>query len=366
LRGNGLKAEGARCPQIPFPVQNSGINKLKLTLLGDEKARLVKHLAINPMAYEEYLKGRDSWGQWSEEGMTNSLSHFRRAIEMEPDYAPAHAGMALTYISASTFVQLWPPREGVLKGKKIAQKAIELDPALAEGYYARGLARLNYDWDWDGAESDFKKALELTPNSALALDNYASFLLVRGRHEEAVVVQKRALEQDPLSPWLYLDLGWIYFESYQFDQAIPQFHKALELDRNFHMSRNLLGWAYQLSGKSAEAAAEFQTLARLAPDVPYIQASLGCFYASTGRSEEAKKVLADLEKLAHKRYVSQGARALVYLGLGQKSVALDWLEKGFQDHDNQMWSLSFDPLYAPLRNEPRFQSLVKKVENGGR
>ena len=293
--------------------------------------------------------------------MKNAILHFGRAIEIEPDYAPAHAGMALAYISASTFVQLWPSREGVPKGKEIAQKAIELDAALAEGYIARGLARLDYDWDWDGAENDYKKALELSPNSALALDSYATLLPLRGRFDEAVVVQERALELDPLSPGLHADLGWIYFVSRQPNRAIPHFRKALDLNRNFHSARLLLAFSCQLSGKSTEAAAEFQRLAQLAPDLPIAQGALGYFYAVTGRHEDARKVLAGLDPLARKRYVTHWARVIIYIGLGQKSLALDWLEKACEEHDGWIWSLSRDPWYDPLRKEPRFQALLKKV-----
>ena len=337
------------------------VDKLKLTLLGEEKARLATHRAINPAAYEEYLKGLDSWWQWTDEGMKGAILHFSRAIELEPDYAPAHAGMALAYISASTFVQLWPPREGVPRGKEFAQKAIELDPALAEGYIARGLARQYYDWDWDGAESDFKKALKLTPNLPLALDNNASFVWMRGRFDEAEMLLRRALERDPLSAALYNDLAYTYSLSSRDDQAITQFRKALELDRNFHLSRLHLAFSYRFVGKAAEAAAEFQMLAQLAPDLPYVQGALGYFYAVTGRSAEAQRVLADLDRLARERYVTHWARAIVYIGLGQNGLALDWLEKACEERDGWIWALSVEPWYAPLRKEPRFQALLKKV-----
>jgi len=337
------------------------VDKLKLTLLGEEKARLATHRAINPAAYEEYLKGLDSWWQWTDEGMKGAILHFSRAIELEPDYAPAHAGMALAYISASTFVQLWPPREGVPRGKEFAQKAIELDPALAEGYIARGLARQYYDWDWDGAESDFKKALKLTPNLPLALDNNASFVWMRGRFDEAEMLLRRALERDPLSAALYNDLAYTYSLSSRDDQAITQFRKALELDRNFHLSRLHLAFSYRFVGKAAEAAAEFQMLAQLAPDLPYVQGALGYFYAVTGRSAEAQRVLADLDRLARERYVTHWARAIVYIGLGQNGLALDWLEKACEERDGWIWALSVEPWYAPLRKEPRFQALLKKI-----
>ena len=339
-------------------------DKLKLTLLGDEKAKLGKHHEIVPAAYEAYLKGLYYWWQWSEEGATNALRHFRRAIEIEPNYAPAHAGMALVIITGSGWLQIWPPREGVPKGKEIAQKAIELDPTLADGYIALGQALMNFDWDWAGAEKALKKALELNPNSPLALDSYTNFLAMQGRFDEAVVVQKRALELDPLSAGLWHDLGWIYFESGQFDQAIPHLRKALELDRDLHVSRHELGLSYLWTGKTAEALAEHQILAQLAPNLPWVQGALGYFFALTGRPAEARKALADLDQLASKRYVPCWARAIVYLGLGQKSLALDWLEKACEEHDGWMWDLNVCPWYGSLRNEPRFKVLLKRVGFG--
>jgi TolB-like protein len=343
------------------------VDKLKLTLLGDEKARLAKRREVDPAAHEAYLKGLYYWWQWSEEGMTNALSHFRRAIEIEPDYAPAHAGMALVYITGGGWALIWSPREVVPKGKEIAQRAIHLDPSLADGYVAMGYARMNFDWDWAGAEKDLKKAVELNPNSVLALDAYACFLqVVGGRPDEAVRLIKRALDIDPLSPGLHHDLGTTYYLYGPLDKVVLHYRRALELDRNDHTTRVLLALSYQLTGKPAEAAAEFQTLAQLAPDVPLVQGAIGYFYAVTGRTEKAKNVLAGLDQIARKRYVTCWARAIIYIGLGQKSLALDWLEKGLEDHDGFMWWLKLDPCCNSLRSEPRFQVLVRRVENGGR
>jgi adenylate cyclase len=171
----------------------------------------------------------------------------------------------------------------------------------------------------------------------------------------------KALALDPLSPALYHDLGWTYWSSAKFDLAMPLFRKALELDRNFHQSRLLLGMSYFLTGKSAEALAEFQTIEQLSPGLPWVKGAIGYLFGVTGRSAEAKKVLAELDQLSRKRYVTRWAQAMVYLGLGKKDIALDWLEKACEEHDGWMWTINVDPWYAPLRNEPRFQALVKKV-----
>jgi len=338
------------------------VDKLKLTLLGDEKAKLARHYAIDPAAYEACLKGMYYWWQWSEseEVTTNALQYFRRAIEIEPNYAPAHAGVALTYITASTWIGLWPARESMPKAKEAAERAIQLDPTLSDGYVARGMARLYLDWDWAGAETDLKRAIKLSPNSTLALDGYQGFLVPRGRFEESAGVMKRALELDPLSPALHNDLGWTYWVSGQFDHAVPYYRRALELDRNFHGSRRCLGFSYLFTGKTAEALAEFKTAVQLAPDSPWNQAALGFAYGYTGRRAEALKVLANLDQLTQKRYVPPCVQAWVYAGLSQKDTALDWLEKAFEERDG--WIISMvEPQLASLRNEPRFQALLKKM-----
>ena len=267
------------------------VDKLKLTLLGDEKAKLAKHHEIDPAAYEAYLKGLYYWWRWSEDDYANALRYFQKAIEIEPEYAPAHAGTALAYVFASTWnnIGLWSPREGLPKGRGAAQKAIELDPMLADGYVAMGYARMNFDWDWPGAEKHFKRALELSPQSPLALDAYANFLLfVRGRLDEAVAVLNRALALDPFSPALHSDLGVFYFNFGQFDRAIPFFRKTLELDSNFFWARLSLGWSHLFIGDTSEALAEFQNMAKLAPLSPYAQQALGYVYGVTGHRDEAR------------------------------------------------------------------------------
>ena len=340
------------------------LDKLKLTLLSDEKTKLAKHHAIDPTAYEAYLKGRYYWWQWSKEGATNALRHFRRALEIEPDYAPAHAGVALAYVDASTWnnIGLWSPREGVPKGEEAAQRAIELDPMLADGYVAMGFARMNFDWNWAGAEKDFKRALELSPHSPLALDAYASFLLLaRGRPDEAIAMLNRALAYDPLSPALHSDLGISYNMSGQFDLAIPCFRKTLELDSSFFWARLNLGWAHLFTGNTNEALIVFQNMVQVAPDSPYAQQALGYAYGVTGHRDEALDVLADLDQLAKTRYVPPSAKAYVYLGLGQKEVALDYLDKAYAERDTEIIFLRGDHWLSPLRNEPRFQALLKKL-----
>jgi len=334
--------------------------EVQVRLTPEDQARLARARPVNREAVEAYLRGMQQWWQWSEEGTANALRYFEKAVEIEPNYAPAYAGLALTHI-AGTWAARMRPRDAVPKGKATAQKAIQLDPMLADAYVALGYAELTFDWDWPTAERDFKRALELSPNSTLALDGYCNLLVARGRFEEAIDVMNNALELDPLSPGLESDLGWAYYNAGQFHRGIPHCLKALELDRNFFQAHLVLGWSYLFTGRSAEALGEFKVTLQLQPDSPAPQEALGYFYGVTGRREEALQVLARLDQLAKTRYIPRNVQASVYLGLGQKELALDWLEKACDEHDAEVAFLKVDPEFAPLRSEPRFQALLKKV-----
>ncbi len=342
-------------------------DKLKLTLLGEEKTRIRERPTIDPAAYEAYLRGLFYWWEWSDKGHTNALRHFQKAVEIEPGYAPAQAGLALAYIFASTWnsIGVWTPGEGVPRGKAAAQRAIELDPELADGYVARGYARMNYDWDWAGAEEDFATALKLSPRSSLALDAQANLLgIVLGRLDEAVAVLSQALTMDPLSPALYCDMGVFYHYAGQHDQARPYFRRSLELDSTFFWARLNDGWCDFFTGKVPEAIATFKAMAQMAPDSPFAHQALGYTYGLTGFPAEARKVLENLDGLAATRYVPPSTQASVYLSIGQREAALDWLEKAYAVRDTEMIFLKGDPLFAPLHDEPRFQRLLDKMSYG--
>jgi len=301
----------------------------------------------------------------SDEGFTNALTHFLKAIQIDSNHASAYAGAALAHALGAGW-WLWPSVEAMPKARLMAQRAIDLEPTLAERYMARGEVRLNFDWDWLGAEQDFKQAIELRPSSSEALDFYAQFLLARGRGSEAVRIVKQALKHDPLSPSLQSDLGGACFSTGQHDQAFSAFAQALELGRNFFQAHYWLGWCLVVGGKPTEALEEFQTLLKNDPNSVMPRIGLGYAFAKAGQRANALKVIEDLDRLASKRYVTQVSYAFTYLGLGQKRVASDWLEKAYEKRDPQMPYLQVDLGNGELRNEPRFQALLKNVENGGR
>ncbi|PYI88997.1 MAG: hypothetical protein DME26_02330 [Verrucomicrobia bacterium] len=299
------------------------------------------------------------WWQWSEEGYKNALRYFQNAVEIDPSYAPAHAGVALVYRSGG--IWLWPPRDTMPKCKEAARKAIDLDPTLADAYVAMAAAQTYYDWDWAGAEENFKRALQLSPHSSVAMDLYNNFLVARGRFDEAIALLNNALKLDPLAPGLHSDLGWTYASAGRAETGIPHLLKALELESRFLQGHVNLGVCYLAVGKIDEAVAEFEIAVQLAPDSPYPLRNLGHAFGSAGRRAEALKILAALDQLATRRYVPPNSQAFVYVGLGQKDIALDWLEKAYDERDGSMTYLKVQLPLKSLHTEPRFQALLKKM-----
>jgi serine/threonine protein kinase/Tfp pilus assembly protein PilF len=342
--------------------------EVRVRLTPEDQARLARAQTANRDAIETYLRGMQVWWQWSEgNNMVEALGYFEKAIAIDPRCAPAHAGKALAYIFASTWnnVGLWSPREGVLKGKEAAQQATTLDSTLEDGYVAMGFARMLLGWDWDGAEKDFNTALRLNPNSLLALDAYANFLaLVRGRLDDAVGTLEKALKLDPLSPALHSDMGVFYLVFNEPNLAIPWLRETLNLDSRSFWARLNLGWCYLWTNEPNDALAEFQYLVQQAPLSPYPRQALGYAYGFTGQKDKARQVLADLEQLRlQKHYVPSSAWAYVYCGLGQYDTAIRYLEQACEERDPEMIFLKgvVEPAFIPLRDEPHFQALMKKV-----
>ncbi|MBI3416448.1 MAG: tetratricopeptide repeat protein [Verrucomicrobia bacterium] len=339
--------------------------EVQARLTPEDQARLARARPANPEVMEACLLGIHYWWQPSEEGITNGLRYFEKAIGIDPSYAPAHAGKALIYEIAAEW-KFWPARLAMPKARQAAQKAIEFDPMFADGYSAMGVVQADFDWDWASAEKSFRRALELNPNSSLMLDSYAWFLAGRGRFEEAITLMKRALEVDPLGNGLHDDLGNIYHNAGQFERALTEFARALELNPKDSGPRAKRAATYRELGRTAESLAECEAALRIDPDSASARATYGYGLGIAGRRDEALKVLADLDRLSEKRYVSRFDQAKIYLGLGQKDVAMDWYEKAYNERDPAMSYLRVDPVTASLRNEPRFQALVKTVENGGK
>ncbi|MDA1275855.1 MAG: tetratricopeptide repeat protein [Verrucomicrobia bacterium] len=250
-------------------------------------------------------------------------------------------------------------KEAWAKEKELAQKALALDPNLPDAHLSLGIA-LYSAFDWKGGEQEIKRALELNPKLAFAYVQLAYLQWLSGRFDEVIMNTQRAIELDPLSLIFNANLGWRLKEARRYDEAMAQLRKTLELDPNFATAHSELGWCFVYKGDMAGAIAAFQK-ARALDSQPWIDGTLAYAYARAGDRTKAEQMLRGWDDLAKHRYISPGLQVLLHLGLGEKHKALDWLEKCYEEQDMLCWLLKVWPIYDPLRTEPRFQALLKKI-----
>jgi eukaryotic-like serine/threonine-protein kinase len=334
--------------------------KLHLRPTGGEQKRLAKRYTENPEAHQLYLKGRYLWNRRTGGAIKRAAEYFRQAIDKDPTYALAWAGLTDCYVLDSFYSGL-APKEAASKAKEAAGRTLALDDTLAEPHAALAYVKTIYDWDWPGAEREFKRAIELNPNYATAHHWYCLYLVAAGRPDEAIAEVRRAQEADPLAPTLRSTAGVVFYQARRYEQAVEQLHKALEMDPNFPGGHLWLGLVYEQMGRSEEAIAELHKAASLSGGEPPDLSLQGHVYASAGRSAEAQRVLAELKGLSKRRYVAPFDIALVYAGLGEKRQALEWLERAYEDHSFRVTWIKVWPQLDPLRGEPRFQDLLRRM-----
>jgi serine/threonine-protein kinase len=334
--------------------------KLRLRLTGEQKRRLGGPRTENAEAYQCYLKGRYHWNKRSAEGLKKSIKFFEQAIDLDPTYAVAYTGVADAYLNLGGWGHL-PFREAYPRAKAAATQALAIDEDLAEAHVSLAMVQKEYDWDWAGAGRGYERALELKPNYATAYQWYGEYLAALGRHEEAIAVIRRAVELDPLSLIIQATLGRHgYYFARQYDQAIAQLHKTLEMDENFWVAHLWLGWTYANVGRFPEAHVELQTARRLDNNLEIVMA-LGYAYGRAGRRLEAQQVLDELQQLSRARYVSPMLGALIATGMAEGDQALGWLEQSYADRAQMMSELRAEPAFDPLRADPRFADLLRRV-----
>jgi adenylate cyclase len=332
------------------------VQALEVQLGMDEARALTKKPTENAEAYRLYLLGRYHFNKFTRAGWSNAIHYFEQSLQVDPAYALAYCGLADTYGWAGG--QIVAGKEAWPKEKELALKALALDPNLADAHLSLGVALFSA-MDLHGSEIELKRAIQLNPNLALAYDQYGWTFMANGRFDEAIANEKKALELDPLNLLLNTDFGFFLQWARRYDEGIAQLRKTLELDPNNALAEQTLGWCLYWKGKTVDALAEFQKAATL-DDLPWYKGSLGYAYAASGDRAKAEEILRDLDELAKKQYVSPASRASVYLGLGEKAKALDWIEKAYEDRDPLLWWNS-DQLYDSVRREPRFQAILKKT-----
>ena len=334
--------------------------KLRLQLSGEAKARFAKRSTENNVAYQLYLEGRYSWNKRSEEGFRRAIEYFGQAIEKDPNYSLAYAGLADSYVLLGEY-RLALGQEVFPKAREAATQALAQNDTLAEAHTSLADVKVDYDWDWPGAEQEFRRAIELNPDYPTAHQWYAEFLSEMGRHQQALAESALAQKLDPHSLIISASIGKILFEAGQSDAAIEPLHKTLESEPNFTHAHSYLAKVYLRRGMFAEAAAEFERAATLSGGVANYLGGLGHTYARAGRASDARKVLEELKERSKQRYVSWRDIAVIYAGLGDKDQAFACLEKAYELRDSGLVFLKVDPLFDPLRSDPRFQSLLRRI-----
>jgi DNA-binding winged helix-turn-helix (wHTH) protein/TolB-like protein/Tfp pilus assembly protein PilF len=330
-------------------------------LTGAERTRLAKRYTESTEAYQAYVKGRYFMDKRTEEGFQKAIEYFQKAIEKDAKYALAYAGLADCHRFLGGYGIL-PPKETYPKAKAAAMKALALDDQIAEAHTVLAVAKARYDWDWAGAEKDFKRALELNPGYAGAHQWYAVFsLVIAEKFDDAIAEVKRAQELDPLSLNTGVKVAIVNYFARRFDQSIEQSGKLLEMDPRFIQTYEFLGRAYEQKGRYEEAIAAFHEALKLRSDYTHCLGPLGRAYAVSGRQIEARKILDQLKGLSRRRYVMPYHIATIYAALGDKDQAFAWLQKAYDERDDRLMFLKVDPFWDSLRSDPRYAILVRGI-----
>ena len=333
--------------------------EIKVAVTPAEETRLASARPVNPEAYEAYLKGRYNMEKWSVDARKTATRYFQQAIEIDPDYALAYAGLAEAYnLQAGAAI---PREEAIPRARAAAKRALEIDDTLGEAHASLAIIRVLRDWDWVGAEQEFKRAIELNPNDPNAHHWYMHYLIWMGRTRDSLDPSQRALELDPLSPTMNSQLGEYYVFTRQYDRAIAQFRKTQTMDPNFFPMYRFFGRAYLGKGMYREAIAVLQDAVTLSGGDPDRVADLGYAYAVAGKRREALKVLDELKERSKHMNVPPFSIAVVYAGLGDEDQALEWLGKAHEERSWWMVTLNEFHAFDNLRSDSRFQELVRRM-----
>jgi TolB-like protein/DNA-binding winged helix-turn-helix (wHTH) protein/Flp pilus assembly protein TadD len=341
-------------------VARSIAEQIKISLTPREQAALKSATAVNPEAYESYLKGRYFWDKRTADGLKVALAYFNQAIEEDPNYAQAYSGLADTYALLGDWqYAVMTPAEAYPKAKAAALKAVELDSSLGEAHNSLAFALDGFDWNLDSGGKEFRRAIDLNPGYATAHHWYAWHLALFGRFDEALAEMKKAESVDPLSLIINADLAELLVLAHSYDESMRQSRKTIEMDPNFAMAHNQLGQAYLQQHMYKEAIAELQKAVQLSAGSPTCIANLARAYALSGQRNAAVKLLSDLKTSSTPGYSHASEIAVIYVSLGDTDEAMNWLEKGYAERFNP--GVLIRPGFDPLRSDPRFQSLVHRV-----
>ncbi|HEY9233052.1 MAG TPA: tetratricopeptide repeat protein, partial [Blastocatellia bacterium] len=331
-------------------------------LTGEEQEQLAKRGTEDAQAFEAYLRGRYYWHSLTEEGFAKAMREYHRAIALDPNYALAYTGIADYHIFLGIFGVL-PFAECAAAAYEAAERAIELDPMLAEAHAALAFASVCRDFDWQAAEAHHRRSLELNPNHPNAHTYYSFMLLQTGRFEESLAAALRAVELDPVTPLTSMALAWCHYHSRRFDAAIDVHRRLIQTEPHFAYQRSVYSWALRCAGRHTEAIAQAERAVELGANGQLYVAGAGMAYAAAGHVAEARARLAELHEIARSHYVSPYFLAIIYSYLGEVEAALKQVEEAVRIGDGWVTWLAVDPQLDDLRRAPRFAELARRTNN---
>lgn len=351
----------AELPQLPRRVIDDLARSLHVRAVGSEAKRLAQDPTRNADAYQAYLQGRYLWNQRSEPALRSAVGHFRRAIDLDPTFALAHAALADTYTTLG-YLGWDSPAATFPFARPYAQRAIELDPSLSQAHASLAYIKFYFDWDWAGAGEEFRRAIELNPNDPVAHQWHAVYLLAAGRPDEAMREVRTAQRLDPLSLAINTDVGFHHYYHGRYEEAIAQLKSVLGMKSDFGLAHLWLARSYLEVGRRDESLGEAASAEATAPQWTVFVAQRGYTLGVMGRADEARAVLDQMARLSAQRFVTAYGVALVYAGLGDKDQAFAWLDKAFAERSHWLIWLRLDPRWKPLRGDPRFAALVDRMK----
>lgn len=359
LCGRTYKRKFGQILETQDEMANEIATKLQIDLKGVEERRRFRRYTDNPEAFRAYLRGRYHWNKYTHEGLEKAIEYFRQAIDIDPVYALAYAGMADSYFRlANLYVA---PRLAIPKAKAAAMRALQIDSTLPEAHASLGILKMRYDCDWQAAESELKQAISLNPSYSTAHQWYGSYFQSQRRFDEALHHFSLAQELDPLSSQSIVLWGMCLWAMRLYDAALEKFREAIAMDPFHYPARVSLALVHGQLGNFSEAFEELRRASQL-DESPTILGYLGQVYAASGNREEAQRVLEVILKQRNERYASAYSVALIYAGLSEDDLAFEWLGKAYEDHDDHLaWGLASDPRLDPLRRDPRFDELLSHV-----
>jgi tetratricopeptide (TPR) repeat protein len=321
---------------------------------------LTKRHTEKTEAYQLYLKGRACWNRRTAESLKRGIEYFNEAIDADPGYALAYAGLADSYNILASYSAL-APDEAFPKAREAAMKALQLDERLPEAHASMAFVTFGYSWDFAQADREFRRALDLNPGYAVAHQWYALYLAAMRRTDEAIAEIERAEQLDPLSLPIITNKGWIYYLARRDDEALATLGRALELDQDFVLAHRRLGQVYESQRRFSDARREYERCLQLAPNDVESLAALGHAYGMSGETERAREIISRLTGIAQCHYIPAFLVAMIHIGIGDLDAAFASLEKACEEHYGFLTYINVGPVFDPLRSDPRLAELTARI-----